>query len=430
MTRTTSVSPAPDHATVTRLTWLLFFSQSIGSAGFIAGSTVGALIGQQLTGDTRLTGVPGAVYLVGSALAAYLAARLMERTGRRLGLAAGYAIGILGALLSGLAVLVQSFPLFLFGFVWLGVSRGFNDLARYAAAEMRPASERGRAISLVVLGGTVGAILGPQLVPPMGQLMETLHADPLAGPWFSSAVLFGLGLLLIGLFLRPDPSAIARQLPAEAELVSVGGPLRPLAEILRQAGVQAAIAALVLGQVVMVMLMAITSVHMNHHGHSLGDISLVITAHTLGMYGPSLVSGRLTDRWGRARVIALGALILIAACVLAPLSQNTWVIALALLLLGIGWNFCYVAGGALLTDSLTPGERARGQGGVDLLINVVSASGSLGSGLVFASLGYTLMGAVGLIVTLVPLALAARLMLGSARADAAPALNPHIEEMP
>jgi MFS family permease len=395
---------------VRRLTWLLFFGQSIGSAGFIAGSTVGALVGQHLTGDTRLTGVPGAVYLLGSALAAYFAARLMERTGRRFGLTLGYVVGVIGALLAGASVLQGSFVFFLLGFALMGASRGFYDLARYAAAEMHPAAERGRAISLVVLGGTIGAVLGPQIVPLMGRLMELFNAEPLAGPWFSGAALFVIGAALIALFLRPDPHDLARQMPPDDPGETRDGPVRALGAILSQPGAQAAIAALVLGQVVMVMLMAITSVHMDHHGHSLGDISLVITAHTLGMFGPSIVSGRLTDRWGRAAVIGLGALVLVAACLLAPVSQNTYVLSFALLLLGVGWNFCYVAGGALLTDSLTPAERARGQGGVDLLINFVSATGSLGSGLIFASLGYTLMSWVGLGVTLIPLALAARLM--------------------
>jgi len=158
-----------------------------------------------------------------------------------------------------------------------------------------------------------------------------------------------------------------------------------------------------------VMLMSMTSLHMRGHQHSLGDISLVISSHTLGMYGPSLFSGRLVDRWDRVRIIALGAALLLLACLLAPLSPDVLPIGVALFLLGLGWNFCYVAGGTLLTDALTPAERSRGQGATDLLINLVSAASSLGSGLLFAGLGYLLITWVGFLLALVPLVLALRL---------------------
>jgi MFS family permease len=402
------------HARVNRLTWVLFFGQSIGSAGFIAGSTVGALVSEHLTGDTRLTGVPGAIYMLGGALAAYPAARIMDVYGRRRGLTLGFAVGLAGALLAGVSVLLGSFILFLIGFFVMGAARGANDLARYAAAEMYSKHERGQAISRVVLGGTIGAVLGPALVGPMGRLAVWLGAEELAGPWFASVLLFGLGALLIGTYLRPEPRELA---PADHERhasdtmdTSPRGPVRSWGEILSLPQAQAALSALVLGQVVMVMLMAITSIHMKHHGHSLDEIALVITAHTLGMFGPSLISGRLADRWGRGPVIVAGAGMLILACLLAPVWDNTWTIAFALLFLGLGWNFCYVAGGALLTDTLTPAERGRGQGSTDLLINMASGAGSLGSGLVFSALGYTLMAWVSLFVTFVPLLLAVRWM--------------------
>ncbi|MBL8055961.1 MAG: MFS transporter, partial [Anaerolineales bacterium] len=195
-------------ALVRRLTRLLFFSQSLGSAGFIAGSTVGTLAGAALSGQTALAGLPGAIYLAGSALAAYPAARFMERLGRRAGLTAGFLLGLAGALGVGAAVLAHNFLFFLAAFAVMGAARGFTDLSRYAAAEMHAPAERGRAISLVVLGGTVGAILGPALVGPAGVLAERLGADQLAGPWFGSAALFGLGALVIAAFLRPDPSAV------------------------------------------------------------------------------------------------------------------------------------------------------------------------------------------------------------------------------
>ncbi len=398
----------------TRLTWVMFLGQSLGSAGFIAGATIGAILGEELSGRTALAGLPGAVYVLGSALAAYPIARFMERTGRRVGLTLGFGLGIVGALIAGLAVMAHSFPGFLAGFALMGASQGATNLARYAAAEMYPLEGRARAISIVVWGGTVGAVTGPYVV----RLAETLHWDPLSSSWFVSAALFTVGSLLFTLFLRPDPGTLAVQM---GEVAATTERVRPYRQILSQRRTQVAITAMVVGQLVMVMIMAITSVHMKAHGHLLGDVSIVISAHTLGMFGLSVVSGRLADNFGRAPTIVAGVGLLALACLIAPLSQNTYLIALALFLLGLGWNFCYVAGAALLTDALTLAERGRIQGSSDMLVGVVSAVGNLGSGIVFASLGYTLMGWVSFAVTLVPLVLAFNLIVGQNRLRAAEA---------
>jgi MFS family permease len=389
-----------------RLTWLLFFGQSMSSAAFIAGGTVGALVAEHLSGRSELAGLPGAVYLVGAAAAAYPASRLMERVGRRVGLVAGYAIGVAGALLAGFAVISGSLVGFLLGYCAMGAAKGFGDFGRYAAAEMHPFAERARAISMVVLGGTVGAVAGPALVAPMGQLATTLNADALAGPWFASAALFAVGVVAIGLGLRPDPRDLARHFAGEAEQSDPSQPVRPQRVIWGQPGTRVAIAAMVVGQLVMVMLMSITSLHMTHNGHGLGDVSLVIAAHTLGMFGLSLISGRLADNFGRPQTILAGAGLLIAACLLAPLSLHTGVLAAALFLLGLGWNFCYVAGAALLTDTLTLAERARMQGSNDLLVGIVSALGSLQSGALFAWIGYGNLSWLSLLVSLLPLGMA------------------------
>jgi MFS family permease len=411
----------PSRPIARRLTWLLFAGQSLATASFIAGATIGTIVGAQLSGQPALAGVPGALILLGGAAAAYPAARFMERRGRRVGLALGFACGVVGALIAGAAIVAHSFAIFLLGFTLMGVSRGFTDLGRYAAAEMHPEAGRARAISLVVLGGTVGALVGPALVGPTGQAAQSLGQDSLVGPWFAAAALYALGVVIIGLWLRPDPRDLGRQLNAQpGAAAALEGRVRSLAEILRQPGPQVAVSAMVLGQLVMVMIMAISSLHvysLHPHAadHGLGDVSLVIMAHTLGMFGLSVVAGRLADNFGRGPTIVAGVGLLIAACLIAPLSTRTGPIALALFLLGLGWNFCYVAGAALLTDSLTPAERGRMQGSSDLLTGLVSAVGNLGSGAVFAAFGYTLMSWISLAVTLIPLAFAARLVMAQRR---------------
>src|SRR3989304_4506988 len=131
-----------NRSVVGRLTWLLFFGRSLSPAAFIAGATIGSILGAELSGRPALAGVPGALYLLGSAMAAYPAARLMERTGRRAGLSLGFVIGLIGALIAGASVLAHSFAGFLAGFTLIGASQGFNYPGGYAAAEMHPVAAR------------------------------------------------------------------------------------------------------------------------------------------------------------------------------------------------------------------------------------------------------------------------------------------------
>jgi MFS family permease len=160
---------------------------------------------------------------------------------------------------------------------------------------------------------------------------------------------------------------------------------------------------MVSAQVVMVSVMVLTALHMRDHQHGLGAVSLVISAHTIGMFAFSAVSGRLADRWGRAPVILSGAAGLLLACLAAPLSNLTFAMAISLFLLGLGWNFCFVGGSTLLSDHLSASERSRTQGFNDLLVGLASALGSLGSGIIFARYGYTVMTLAGALLSLIPI---------------------------
>ncbi len=191
--------------------------------------------------------------------------------------------------------------------------------------------------------------------------------------------------------------------------------VRGALEILRQPAASVALTAMMLGQLVMVLVMVITSLHMKDHQHALGDISIVISAHTFGMYAFSVFSGQLADRWGRGPVIMTGAGTLVLACLAATLSPDVLPLGVALFFLGLGWNFCYVGGSTLLADQLSPLERARTQGLNDLLVGLASATGSLSSGLIFARLGYSAMAYVSAIVAIVPLLAVSLWMRGRAR---------------
>jgi MFS family permease len=401
-----------DHAR--RLTFVLFGAQSLGSAGFLAASTVGAIVGASLSGRASWAGVPSGVYQGGSALAAYMWGRAMERHGRRPTLAAGLTVGFVGASLACAAVTLRTLPLFLFGLLCMGMANAALQLGRYVAAEIHPPAERARAIGRVVTGGTVGAIIGPLLVGPSASLAARLRLTDLSGPYSASALLFAAAALLIAMGLRPEPRELARLVAAAHGPAGGAVVARGTAELLRDPQVVAAVLSLVAAQAVMVMVMVITSLHMTHHDHALSSVSFVIALHVVGMYAFSLVSGRIADRWGRPAAVALGAVVLLVSCALAPLSPRVLPLAGALFALGLGWNLCYVGGSAWLSDRLTTEERARTQGATDTLVGLTAAVASLGSGIVFAAVGYGVMAAVGAAVALLPLGLS--LLSGRPRA--------------
>jgi MFS family permease len=387
-----------------KITSTLFFAQSLGSAALISVATVQSLVGTELGGHDSWAGIPAMVFLSGSSLAALIWGHLMDRLGRRGGIISGLVVGSLGALLAGSAVIVHSFAWFLVGLLLLGVAQAALLLSRFAAAEVHPPEARGRAISNVVIGGTVGSILGPLLVGPTSHLSIRAGFDELAGPFGAAAGLLAIAILVISIRLKPDPRelgiAIAQRYP---QADPSGGMKRTIPQILLKPASLVAVLAMVFAQMVMVMLMVITAVHMRGHDHALTNISFVIASHTFGMYAFSIISGRLSDRWGRLPVILFGSGTLALACLLAPLSPALIPLSFSLFLLGLGWNFCYVGGSSLLSDQLSPSERSRVQGVNDLLIGLASAVGSAGSGVVFAFVGFAIMGLTGAIFALIPL---------------------------
>ncbi|CAG0935211.1 Riboflavin transporter RfnT [Thermoflexales bacterium] len=394
----------PSSSLVRRLITVLFIGQGLALIALFTTAAIGSISGVQLAGTERAAGWPATAQLLGGTFASYIAGRVMNRFGRRIGLALGYVVGIAGGLMAGLAVMAGSFGLFMIGMLLLGAARATSEQSRYAAADVSPAPMRSRAVSIIVFAGTIGAVLGPAITPLAGRLAETLGFDQLAGPWFVNAALMLVTLLFIFTFLRPDPRDVARRMHADAAETRSSEqlpPARSFRQVLADPLVGAALISLGLAQAVMVMVMNITPVHMTHFAHGLEDISLVISMHILGMYGLSVVTGWISDRWGRAPTILIGSLLLIVACVLAPTNSATLPLAASLFLLGLGWNFCFVTGSALLTDRLAVNERPSIQGSADLVVGAASVIGSLGSGELMASAGYGAVNAIGIGVALI-----------------------------
>jgi MFS family permease len=206
--------------------------------------------------------------------------------------------------------------------------------------------------------------------------------------------------------LNPEPLELSKQIAEKyPETKGDSGVARSIGTLLRMPPVIVAMAAMVISQMVMVMVMGITSLYMRDHAHELSAISIVFSAHTLGMFAFSVLTGRLADKWGRGPVILVGVVFLLVSFVLAPLKTTTLLLAFALFFLGLGWNYCFVGGSALLADQLTPAERAQTQGFNDLLIGLASAGGSYWSGLLYAGPGYGVINLVSGFFTLIILVL-------------------------
>ncbi len=399
----------------TRITWTLFAAQALGSAGVLATATVASIAGAQISGRTSLAGVPAGVFQLGAAVAALIWSLASDRLGRRNGLGLGLLTGALGAAGATLAVITNSFPLLVVAIIAMGSGSAAVRLGRFAAAEAHPPARRGRAVAWVVLGGTVGAVLGPSLVAPTGTIGHALTGSSLAGPYAVTLLLYALAALALLVFLRPDPKTLGERIERDHPHPGGTGPARPWRSMLRDPGIVVAMASVIVAHAVMVMMMGLTSLHMELAGIGLGGISLVFSVHSFGMYAPSIASGWLADRFGRYATVTAGAATLAVACALAPISDHVPSLVLALFLLGLGWNLCFVAGSALLADRLAPAEKGRMQGVNDLMMSGMAAVASLAGGLLFAVAGYRGMGLVGTLASALLLAL----VLGLGRASRA-----------
>lgn len=383
-----------------RITGALLVSQSLGSAGTVAAATVAAIVGAELSGLTSLAGLPSAVNQVGIAVGSLVWSRLSDRLGRRGALSTALLTGAVGAVLAMVGVAMGNLLVVLLGLTVSGSGNAAVQLGRFVAAEVTPRAHRAKAIATVVLGGTVGSVVGPALVAPTGRFMASLGLSEIAGPYIATALGFLLTAGVLFTFLRPEPREIGAELGAlERGDVEEAAP-RTVRQMLGDVRVRTAVISVVTAHMVMVGLMQMTSLHMHGHDHSLASISLVFSSHTMGMFAFSVVSGWLTDRWGRRPVAIVGAFLLLTSCVVAPLSPNVLPIAFALFLLGLGWNLCYVSGSAMLSDALTTAEKGRMQGFNDLLVGGAAASAALLGGLVMARAGYGTMGTLGAIACL------------------------------
>jgi hypothetical protein len=258
-------------------------------------------------------------------------------------------------------------------------------------------------VSTVLVATTLGGVAGPNLAAPTGAFAQHLGIPNLAGPFILSGAAYALAALVLALWLRPDPLLLARTV-AQAKQANAGAnPAAGGANTSEgRGGVVLGALVMVLTQLVMVAIMTMTPVHMHDHGHGTAASGLVIAIHIGAMYLPSPLTGWLVDRHGRMKIAAASGVTLLAAGVLAAAAPGDSValLALALALLGLGWNFGLVSGTAVITDTVPLATRAKTQGLVDVSIAIAGATGGMASGIMVAATNYPTLALTGGVLSL------------------------------
>lgn len=406
-------SPEKQRKLYIKTLWLVVISQIFGGAGLAAGLTVGALLAQDMLGSDSLSGLPAALFTLGSAAAALVVGSLSQRFGRRVGLAAGFIAGGAGAVGVVFAALWDQIALLFVSLLIYGAGTATNLQARYAGTDLAQPDQRAKAISTALVFTTIGAVAGPNLVEPTGRMAASIGLPALSGPFILAAAAYLIAGLVLLLFLHPDPFIVAKAI-AEGESLNTstqvkgGESLQEKGDASRpqsahnRTGLIVGATVMVLTQIVMVGIMVMTPVHMKQHGHGLGDAGLVIGIHVACMYLPSLLTGVLVDKLGRTFMsYASGVTLLLAGltAAFAP-GESMGLLIVALALLGLGWNFGLISGTAAIIDSTMPKVRAKTQGTVDVLIALAGASGGALSGMVMAGVGYSMLSLAGGLMSL------------------------------
>ncbi len=336
--------------------------------------SINGLLGLQLAADKRLATLPITTYVIGATLATLPAAFFMKRHGRRAGFMLGAGIGMLGAAISAFAVGIGSFWLLCLGTVFAGIYNAFGQQYRFAAADAAPPDWKSRAISLTLTGGILGGVIGPEV----GKLTRTL-LEPTYLASYGALICFAALSMLIASRLTIPPLTSAEQ-------NAVG---RPLHQIARQPAFIVAVLAAACGYGVMNLLMTATPLAMDICGLPFADTAFILQWHVIGMFAPSFFTGGLIKRFGVLNILITGAALMFL-CIGIALSGVTlmhfwW----ALVLLGVGWNFLFIGGTTLLTETYRPEEKAKVQGSNDFMVLGVQGITSLSAGVLVTGDGWT-----------------------------------------
>ena len=358
----------------------------LGVAGTVA---AGSLLVASITDSETLAGLAQTSSVLGAAALALPLARLTAKGGRRLALSVGYIAGVIGSLFAILGGAKENLILMLLGTFFVGAASAAGYQARFAAIDLATNETRAKQLSFVVWGLTIGAVAGPNLMEPSGNIAESLGLPRLVGPYLISAVALFLATLVIQLFLRSDPYLLAQKESALATAAK-RSTKEALTHIRKNERALFAILSIAIGHVAMVSIMVMTPVHMAHVDVTLTIIGLVISIHVVGMYAFSPIVGSISDRIGRINTVKIGVVTLLLSSVISGLAaaDDAITLGVGLFLLGLGWSFTLIAGSAFLTESVSPEVKTSAQGASDLVMNLSGAGGGAIAGVIIGTLSY------------------------------------------
>jgi MFS family permease len=366
-------------------------AQVLVGLGVAGTGSAGSLLVSSISKSESLAGLAQTTAVLGAAAMAIPLSRLTRIGGRRLALSTGYLVGSLGAIVAVIGGSTNTLALMLTGTFMVGSASASGYQARFAAVDLASDETRSRQLSFVVWGSTVGAVAGPNLMEPSGNVAESIGLPRLVGPYLLASVALMLATLVIYLFLRPDPYLVHIQETHEEGFTKISLTTREtFRNIRRNPSALFAMSAIAIGHFAMVSVMVMTPVHMAHFEATLTIIGLVISIHVAGMYALSPVVGLLSDTLGRRRVIQIGVGILLLACLISGRSSgaNSFSLGCGLFILGLGWSCTLIAGSALLSESVEDDFRPSSQGTSDLTMNLVGAGGGALAGVIIATLSY------------------------------------------
>lgn len=358
--------------------WLLALCQGLFLTNNVAFIAINGLVGLQLAPYAWMATLPVMGYVVGGALSTPLVARTQSRFGRRISFQIGLAVALISAGVAAWAVVDKNFWLLVAATVVAGYYSANGQLYRFAAAELVPAPLREKAVSLVLAGGLLGAVVGPNLAARSRGLLGV----PFAGAY---VVLAGVAMLamLVMAFIR-----FPAHTPAQAGHAGQG---RPLSEIMRQPVFMVACASAALGYGVMNLLMAATPLAMQVCGFAFDDAALVLEWHVIGMFAPGFFTGHLIKRYGVLPIMGAGVLLNLACVAVALMGVELHHFGIALFMLGVGWNFLFTGSTALAMTAYRPEEKDRAQAALNFCVFATLAVSSLFSGVLVTTQGWTLL---------------------------------------
>ncbi len=397
-----AAAPHYDDAAARRNALLLAVAQALyGSTTTMLVATSG-LVGAQLAPDKSWATLPQSTWVIGTALTTLPLSMAMKHIGRRFGFLIGSLAGIAAGSLGLVAIFKQSFALFLVATLFMGLYQASSSYYRFAAADSASPAFRPKAISWVMTGGVVAALIGTLLV--MGTV-NLLAPVTFAGSYLAMALLAGLATILLLVLKDPGPAQASDE-HAEA---------RPLSEIVSQPRYMVAVVLGMMSYGIMVLVMTATPVAMLGCNFTVNDSSWVIQWHALAMFVPSFFTGSLIARYGADKVAALGMFLLIGAATSGLMGIRFENFAIGLILLGLGWNFGFIGATTMLTTTYRPSERNKAQGVNDLLVFVTTALSSLAAGKLLAGIGWDAVNYAVFPMTVVGLAMIVWIMRHPAR---------------